>query len=232
MTTTFFTSDSHFGHRLMALLRGFAPTASRQEDVTERQLAAHDWSIVDAWNRAVAPDDIVWHLGDLTLKNPELIGDLLSALNGRKRLIVGNHDRAHPMFGEKAVAAQGALQAVGFEYVASMATVKIPPTKQYLAAAGGSAPAHRVLLSHYPYDGDHTEGERGRQWRLRDEGGVLLHGHTHSCEAVHSSAAREIHVGWDAWGRPVAAHEVAAAVERSSKVPVSRMSNLDERLVS
>ncbi|WP_051265718.1 metallophosphoesterase family protein [Nakamurella lactea] len=35
------------------------------------------------------------------------------------------------------------------------------------------------------------------EYRLRDEGNWLLHGHTHSSEKVTSS--REIHVGLDAW---------------------------------
>jgi calcineurin-like phosphoesterase family protein len=34
------------------------------------------------------------------------------------------------------------------------------------------------------------------QWRLRDEGKYLIHGHLHSAEKFNG---REIHVGVDAW---------------------------------
>ena len=59
-----------------------------------------------------------------------------------------------------------------------------------------------VLLSHFPYAGDHTEQDRHAQYRLRDEGRWLLHGHTHANNRHHSP--RQIHVGLDGWDlRPV-----------------------------
>lgn len=58
------------------------------------------------------------------------------------------------------------------------------------------------LISHYPYQGDHTEGERYTQYRLRDEGKLLFHGHLHTQDIV--TGARQIHVGADAHDfRPV-----------------------------
>jgi len=55
---------------------------------------------------------------------------------------------------------------------------------------------------------DNAPGPRYLEYRLRDEGHWLLHGHTHAAERVTS--AREIHVSLDAWDlRPVEVGEVA-----------------------
>lgn len=52
--------------------------------------------IRDNWNSVVKPEDKVYHLGDVYLgKNwtgGEKIVDFLRSLNGKKRLILGNHD--------------------------------------------------------------------------------------------------------------------------------------------
>lgn len=41
-------------------------------------------------------------------------------------------------------------------------------------------PPREILLSHFPYTGDHTDHDRYTQYRLPDEGNWLIHGHTHS----------------------------------------------------
>lgn len=46
------------------------------------------------------------------------------------------------------------------------------------------------------YTADHGVA-RHMQWRLPNYGELLLHGHTHSTDAITS--ALELHVGWDAW---------------------------------
>lgn len=79
----FFTSDHHFGdHRRLAMdRRPFASVAEMDRVMTER------------WNAAVAPDDVVWHLGDVTrLRDPARIDVLLASLNGLKHLVPGNND--------------------------------------------------------------------------------------------------------------------------------------------
>ena len=78
---------------------------------------------------------------------------------------------------------------------------------------------------HCPCPRDRGE-PRYPQWRLPNEGARLLHGHTHGAERATVDAediytlasaapvrriytSREIHVGWDAWARPVADHVLA-----------------------
>ena len=80
---TFFTSDTHFGDtRVLRIDR--RPYASPAE---------HDRALIAFWNETVAPEDEVWHLGDVALgPPPERVAEILSALNGTKHLIVGNND--------------------------------------------------------------------------------------------------------------------------------------------
>lgn len=78
-----FTSDTHFFHDNMIKYCG-RPFSSVEEmnDV-----------MVDNWNSVVKPGDIVYHLGDVFMKaSHEDFAKLWAKLNGRKRLIVGNHD--------------------------------------------------------------------------------------------------------------------------------------------
>ncbi|TXM73146.1 metallophosphoesterase [Methylobacterium sp. WL69] len=86
MPNTFFTSDSHFGHKGI-LKVGMArprPFASIEE---------HDEALIRAWNAVVRPTDIVWHLGDFAYKcQVGYAASVRARLNGRIRLILGNHD--------------------------------------------------------------------------------------------------------------------------------------------
>lgn len=79
----FVTSDTHFCHDKDFLYgpRGF----TNVEDMNEE--------IIKNWNEVVGPDDIVIHLGDAMMGQDTAMGlHLLSRLNGRKFLIIGNHD--------------------------------------------------------------------------------------------------------------------------------------------
>lgn len=167
-----FTSDLHFGHRLVAGHRGY-------EDPVE-----HDMAVRANWNDVVRPQDQVWVLGDLTLSNPTRALNLVATLPGVKHFICGNHDPCHPMHRDSHKWQRRYMEV--FDSVQPFARRKI----------AGQA----VLLSHFPYSKDRHEA-RYMQYRLRDEGEWLIHGHTHGPERREG---REIHVGLDAWDlRPV-----------------------------
>ncbi|WP_309132323.1 metallophosphoesterase [Brevibacterium sp.] len=203
MPTTYFTSDTHLHHRLMVILRGFVPEDTTKDQVTEDDLARHDESIIEAWNASVRPEDTVWHLGDLTLQRPSAIAHLIARLNGDIRLVLGNHDRAHPLFGSKSVPAHTELLEAGISYATMAARVTLRESDHNRIP---------VVLSHFPYAGDHTFEDRFEQWRLRDVGEILLHGHTHSDQVLTDAGNRQIHVGWDAWGRPVSEDEIVELI--------------------
>ncbi len=199
-----FTSDTHFLHGMVAGLRGFA---SSEE---------HDEEIIGQWNRLVRPDDLVWHLGDVGLGNETRVLEQAARLNGRKQLITGNHDACWPGHRDSRKHQRKWLEV--FESVQQFAKIRLD--------------GETVLLSHFPYEGDHTDEDRASQFRLRDEGMWLLHGHTHmknkQPQHMHFfwSASldetgqltgdplprgREIHVGLDAWDlSPVSENALSA----------------------
>lgn len=118
----YFTTDTHFGHPLVTVLRGFTtfdPTHSRYEEVlrthnrktaedwakeetfgaglTFRQVAdtdAHDKAIVDHINTSVGPDDELWILGDIGFRiSLTHLKNCLRALNCKHlHGVIGNHD--------------------------------------------------------------------------------------------------------------------------------------------
>lgn len=192
MSVTWFSADLHISHRLVAGHRGFG------EDVD-----THDAEIVERWMKVVRDDDIIYILGDLAVSNPIRALALLSELPGRKRLIFGNHDPANPMHRD----APRLTRKYGYDEVFEWMA---PFGKRRIAGQD-------VLLSHYPYatspGADHGE-VRYAQWRLPDMGAWLLHGHNHSTEIRTSE--REIHVGWDAWRRLVAEHEIEELIRAAT----------------
>ena len=177
MAETWLFADPHFGHRLMAQLRGFG------EDI-----AAHDQAIITTLITHVRADDHLWGLGDLAMSRWADALELMAAVPGHKQWVAGNHDVVHPMH-------RGAhkYQRRWLEVFESVHT-----------AARLQWQGRPVLLSHFPYSADREQYEAARfpQWRLPDHGGLLLHGHTHSPERL--TGDHEVHVGLDAWGlRPV-----------------------------
>lgn len=79
----YFTSDTHFGDaRVLRIDR--RPFANMVE---------HDAALIETWNDTIGTDDEVWHLGDvMSSRSTEDAELLLSRLNGRKHLVIGNND--------------------------------------------------------------------------------------------------------------------------------------------
>lgn len=50
--------------------------------------------LIKNWNNTVKKNDTIYILGDFTFGNKDSIKELVSKLNGRKILILGNHDRS------------------------------------------------------------------------------------------------------------------------------------------
>jgi len=98
---TWIISDTHFGNKniLKYAARPFSTVEEMDEEMIRR------------WNDVVHKDDIVWHLGDFSLKsNQEYIRSITSKLRGRKRIILGNHDNSTGKFQER-------WHKLGFEFV-------------------------------------------------------------------------------------------------------------------
>ena len=78
----FFTSDTHFGHTniIKYCKRPF------------NSLEEHDETLIKNWNNKVGENDIIFHLGDFAFGSEKQWMNYLEQLNGKKYLIIGNHD--------------------------------------------------------------------------------------------------------------------------------------------
>jgi len=187
-----FTSDTHFGHRNIIRYcdRPFTDVNHMNE------------VLIRNWNERVAPDDTVYHLGDVALGPWEEWNGILTRLNGLKVLVIGNHDRIFKGMPLKQQTKFYDRYANWFDVIADHIT--------NLPVAG-----KLVNLSHFPYDGDHTKEERYNEYRLPDNSKILIHGHTHYNSVVSRSkrGTLQVHVGTDAWNyRPVSEDEIRAVI--------------------
>ena len=161
-----FTSDQHFGH---ANIIRFCDRPFADSDEMTRELVARH-------NAVVGETEEVFHLGDFSL-DERLVPQILPLLNGRHRLVVGNHDKCHPCH-KKSDAAKRRYLAYGFASVQTV--VHMGPW----------------LLCHLPYAGTPEHKTRYPEWRPKDEGRWLLHGHVHEQWQIRG---RMINVGVDKW---------------------------------
>lgn len=174
-------SDPHIGHKLVSSLRGFHTPGE------------HDQHLLNSWVSALPAEDQVriWILGD------NYVGGTHAQLHAFKWLqsfkdtmrhskgtrvelhgLMGNHDSAHPM------------HAHSFRNIADYWRVydSVQVAARWKTAAGD------VLLSHFPYTGDHFDSDRVEQFRLRDMGVPLIHGHTHHDEMISYSTAGTLQI--------------------------------------
>lgn len=194
--TDYFTADLHLGHELVAEIRGF-------DSVEE-----HDKEVMYHLGKVLGEgSNRVWVLGDISSgrKGAEeaALDQLRLALWGTEselHLVSGNHDSVNPMHRHSEKFYDEYREV--FTSIDSIGTIRHRKAK--------------VMLSHYPYSSDHTDIERYPEFRLRDLGKPLVHGHTHSEFPVSYSdkGTLQIHVGLDAWGlKPVKREYVTALID-------------------
>jgi calcineurin-like phosphoesterase family protein len=204
--TTWFTSDTHFGHTNIIRYsnRPFKDVNHMNEQIIER------------WNALVAPEDTVFHLGDVALGKIDDSLACVGRLNGYKVLVDdGNHDRPFMSRGKAKYDYWVGRYAEVFQEIRPAGQVRV----------GESV----VNISHYPYDGEgdhHKGGDRYASERLPDGGRILVHGHTHAewaAKAMDSRVSRskagtlQIHVGMDAWHyKPVSEDRVIELIKENS----------------
>ncbi len=80
MNNIFFTADLHLGHKAIVNF------ASRNFKTIEE----HDDCLIENYNSVVGRKDVVYILGDLAWNNHR---HYIHALNGKKVLVLGNHDK-------------------------------------------------------------------------------------------------------------------------------------------
>lgn len=157
--TIFFTADHHFGHRNII----------RFQDRPFADVTAMDEALVERWNAAVGPDDVVYHLGDVGLCSPKALRALLDRLRGTIYLLRGNHERS----------ATHRLCADRFGWIKDIYEFSVEDAE----APRGEQP---IVLMHYAM----------RTWNRSHHGSWQLYGHSHGT-LPDDPAQRSIDVGVD-----------------------------------
>lgn len=135
-----FTSDTHWHHA----------NVIRYSDRPYSSVEEMNKALIQNWNRQVDPADTVWHLGDLAFcQYPQLV-QILKQLNGRKNLVLGNHDR---------VVEQNRDRLLSSGLVDSI--------QSYAELRSDEHPF--ICLFHYGM----------RVWNKSHHGSIMLYGHSH-----------------------------------------------------
>ncbi len=205
MSTTWFTSDLHFGHTNVIQLSGRPFLDYELFPDLEKM---HN-TLIARWNSVVSKDDKVYILGDLTLAGntatQAILDTIVPQLNGMRPMpfMLGNHDR--PFLKEGSRNKEHAKQTKAYEAAGFQI---IPQRGPYGLKIDGKY----VRMSHFPYNGDHSADLRYPEDRPVDKGEWLLHGHVHE---AWRQRGRQINVGVDAWGGyPVNIEVISALIER------------------
>ena len=86
---TYFSSDTHYNHS--NIIKYSNRPFSSVEEMNEHMIQEH--------NKLVKPTDEFFHMGDFAFANDDKTIEIIKRLNGKKTLILGNHDVAiikHP----------------------------------------------------------------------------------------------------------------------------------------
>lgn len=155
--TIWFTSDLHQAHKNIMKFCG------RPFETVEEM----NQSLTDGINAVVKPDDVLYHLGDLSFGHKKLpITEFINSLKCKLVLILGNHDE---------------IIRDNQEYFLEMCPniIEIVEERKRL-----KIDKIDITLDHYP----------ARSWYKSPYGAWQLHGHTHgSMERL----GRSVDVGWD-----------------------------------
>ena len=111
---TWIISDTHFGH---SNIIKYCNRPFRDANHMDRVM-------YERWHTRVAPDDLVYHLGDVMLtsrKTDEELRRFITGLPGKKILILGNHDKSAQR-----------MMDFGFDFACESMTIQFRQTLLFL----------------------------------------------------------------------------------------------------
>ena len=178
---TLYTSDLHFGH---VNILAYTPQRRQYLGLDESAgVAEMNEALVRLWNSQVEMNDTVVVVGDFAMGKVAETINYARRLHGRKVLVLGNHDRPHPIM-HKRDETTAEWQRVYAEFF-DVLTIGMVHNFDGVSA----------YVSHFPYEGDHTEEERYGAYRPPNIGLPLVHGHVHDAWAQNGV---QYNVGIDA----------------------------------
>lgn len=176
----FFTSDTHFHHDKQFLFepRGF------------KSIQEHDENIIKNWNNIIAPDDEVYHLGDVFLNDNKEGLKILSKLNGKIHIIIGNHD--------------------------TDTRIKLlenhPKVIEVIYAKRIKIGKHLFFLSHYPTITANYDDKKLHEHLIN------LHGHLHDLSKFYNNNPYVYNVALDAHNnRPIELQEILDDIRKKKE---------------
>lgn len=191
----YFTSDQHYDHA--NIIKYCKRPFSGVDEMREEMIRRH--------NQVVRSQDIVWHLGDFSM-HPNTVAKVLPRLNGSHYLVMGNHDRCHPVHYKKNMEKKARFEKIyldaGFKKI-------MLHTFIYLTHEIGAD------MNHMPYaPPPDVEGydQRFLDFRPKDNFYYLLHGHVHE---KWRKNGKMINVGVDVWDfTPVSLPSIVALIRK------------------
>lgn len=196
----FFTSDLHIGH---ANIIRFSNRPFRDVDHMHEVL-------VNNYNSVVGVDSTCYFLGDVGITNTPTFSEVISKMNGRKVLILGNHDGG-----------VNKMYDAGFDVVLHGATLLIAGQVVTLTHCPllGIPRENLDGIPHVAGENWHGESrEKMRKFSTHYRGQFHLHGHIHSPNGGRSQPVlgRQMDVGVDANNyRPVSLSQVEGWIART-----------------
>jgi calcineurin-like phosphoesterase family protein len=164
-----------------------------------KDAATHDAEIIERINDTCRKQDSLWLLGDVGMGRTGAVLELVHQIQPRVNLVLGNHDAPWP----------GNREAVRFyrTWNACFNSIQFFATRRINGM--------KVLLSHMPYSGDHTEVDRHVEYRLADHGRPNIHGHVHDAWTVRLSpkGTPMVNVGVDKWTTPVSEEAIGMLLD-------------------
>lgn len=205
----YFTSDTHYFHKNVITY------CNRPYESLEQM---HE-KLIENYNSVVGPNDECYILGDFSFGNAGNTEEIVKRLNGKKHLILGNHD-GHSATRYKAMGFESVVNNQKFCHVLGEDTEPTEHSKQEIQLFN---------MSHFPY----LEIESGYEPELLDElkikykyhkfgvpndGKWLLHGHVH---CSWKTKGMMINVGVDVWDfKPVSMEQIMEIVKKMKKTKV------------
>ena len=178
----FFASDYHFRH---ANIIKYCNRPFNSVDEMNEALVAN-------WNSVVTDADTVYFIGDLSMSF-NAGKEFAPRLNGKKIIILGNHDEAFPKKSDptRKLRQPGRYLQIGFSEVHLQ--LFLPLTL--------NGKNYNVQLCHFPFippaeENPNPHDLRYLDFRPEDKGQILFHGHVHQ---HYLKKGRQINFSCDVW---------------------------------
>lgn len=168
-----FVADTHFSHKNILRFNENRLIKFNIDITDENALEQHDDEMINLWNKTIQKHDTVYIIGDFSFASPERTKKILEKLNGKKHLIIGNHDKACNSL---------------TNYFVSVSQIKEVTFKKTVFPFLDES-IHCVLC-HFPF----------AAWNRRMHGSLMIHGHTHGAmdDINVKSEELRVDVGFDA----------------------------------